>query len=86
MGVREKWEKKFMKSLSGKEKKAFRLWLDFSKNKISEQEFKTQMDMNVMPRILGKMNAVRLDTLEQEIDELNKRVTTLERKNSSKRS
>lgn len=84
MGVREKWEKKFIKSLNGDEKRAFRLWLDFSRGKISEREFKARMDMDVMPRVLGKMNAVRLDMLEQEIDELNKRVRGLEKKTSSR--
>jgi acyl carrier protein phosphodiesterase len=38
------------------------------------------MDMDVMPRVLGKMNAIRLDTLEQEIDDLDKRVKTLEKR------
>jgi acyl carrier protein phosphodiesterase len=80
MGVREKWEKKFMESLSSDEKKAFRLWLGFSRGKISEKEFKARMDMDVMPRVLGKMNAIRLDTLEQEIDDLDKRVKTLEKR------
>ena len=84
MGVKEKWEKKFMKSLSGDEKKAFQLWLEFSQKKISEDEFKARMDMDVMPRVLGKMNAVRLDTLEREIDNLDKRVRVLEKKTSSR--
>ena len=79
----EKWQKRFMKSLKGDEKKAFQLWLDFSKGKISEKEFKAGMNMDVMPRVLGKMNAVRLDTLEQEIDNLNKRLRLLEEKPSS---
>ena len=83
MGVREKWAKRFMKSLSRDEKRAFQLWLDFSKKKISEDEFKAKMDMDVMPKVLGKMNAVRLDTLEQEIDNLDKRVRTVEKKTSS---
>lgn len=84
MAVREKWEKRFMKSLSGDEKRAFQLWLDFSKKKISEDEFKARMNMDVMPRVLGKMSAVRLDTLEQEIDNLDKRVKGLEKKTSSR--
>ena len=79
MGIREKWQKRFMKSLSVDEKRAFQLWLDFSKKKISEDEFKAKMDMDVMPRVLGKMSAFRLDTLEQEIDNLDKRVRTLEK-------
>ena len=84
MGMREKWQRKFMKSLRGDEKKAFRLWIDFSEGKISEKEFKTKIDMNVMPKVLGKMNATRLDTIEQEIDNMDKRLRTLERKPSGK--
>ncbi|MDH5461678.1 MAG: hypothetical protein OEZ29_00640 [Candidatus Bathyarchaeota archaeon] len=84
MGVRKKWEERFMKSLSGDEKRAFQLWLDFSEKKISEKEFKAKMDMDVMPRVLGKMNALRLETLEQEIDNLDNRVRILEKKTSSK--
>ena len=80
MGIREKWEKKFKKSLNENEKTAFQLWLDFSKKKISEEEFKAKMDMDVMPRVLGKMNAFRLETLEQEIDNLDKRVRILEKR------
>jgi hypothetical protein len=79
MGVRKKWEKRFTKSLSRDEKRAFQLWLDFSRKKISEEEFKAKMDMDVMPRVLGKMNAFRLETLEQEIDNLDKRVRILEK-------
>jgi hypothetical protein len=84
MGVRKKWEKRFMKSLGRDEKRAFQLWLDFSEKKISEKEFKAKMDMDVMPRVLGKMNALRLETLEQEIDNLDNRVRILEKKTSSK--
>jgi len=85
MDIREKWEKRFMKSLSGNEKRAFQLWLDFSKKKISEEEFKAKMDMDVIPRVLGKMNAVRLDTLEQEINNLDERVRILEKTSSETR-
>jgi hypothetical protein len=84
MGVRKKWAKRFMKSLSRDEKRAFQLWLDFSEKKISEKEFKAKMDMDVMPRVLGKMNALRLETLEQEIDNLDNRVRILEKRPSSK--
>jgi len=73
-----------MKSVSRDEKRAFQLWLDFSEKKISEKEFKAKMDMDVMPRVLGKMNALRLETLEQEIDNLDSRVRILEKKTSSK--
>jgi hypothetical protein len=85
MGVRRKWEKRFMKSLSKNEKRAFQLWLDFSEKKISEKEFKAKMDMDIMPRVLGKMNALRLETLEQEIDNLDNRVRILEKETSSKK-
>ena len=84
MGVKEKWQKRFMKTLKGNERRAFQLWLDFSGGKISENEFKAKMDVDVMPRVLGKMNAVRLETLEQEIDNLDKRLRGLEKKTSSK--
>jgi len=80
MGIREKWAERFIKSLNANEKTAFQLWLDFSKKKISEEEFKAKMDMDVMPRVLGKMNAFRLETLEQEIDNLDKRVRILEKR------
>jgi len=80
MGIREKWEEKFIKSLNENEKRAFQLWLDLSKKKISEEKFKARMDMDVMPRVLGRMNAFRLETLEQEIDNLDKRVRILEKR------
>ncbi|UCE43474.1 MAG: hypothetical protein JSV57_03655 [Candidatus Bathyarchaeota archaeon] len=84
MGVKEKWQKRFMKSLREEERKVFRLWLDFSEGQISEKEFKTRMNMDIMPRVLGKKNAVRLDTLEREIDNLDRRLLGLEKKTSSR--
>jgi len=84
MTIREKWEKKFVDSLDEDEKKAFQLWLDFSRRKISEEVFKTKMDVNVMSRVLGKMNAARMNALEEEMEELKKRVEALEKKTGKK--
>lgn len=80
MSVRKRWTKTFGQSLTEDERKAFKLWLDFSEERISESEFKTKMDMEVMPRLLGKMSAARINTLEDEIENLGKRVDALERK------
>jgi len=80
VSFRERWTKKFAESLTEDEKKAFRLWLDFSEGKISESEFKAKMDMNVMPRMLGKMSAARINALEDEVESLRKRVDALEKK------
>lgn len=80
MSFREKWTKKFAKSLTKDEKKAFRLWLNFSEGKISEQEFKAKMDIKVMPRMLGKMSAARINAIEDEVESLGKRVAILEKK------
>lgn len=80
MSFKERWTKKFAESLTKDEKKAFRLWLDFSKGKISEEEFKAKMDIKVMPRVLGKMSAARINALEDEVENLRKRVAVLEKK------
>ena len=80
MSLRKRWTKKFAQSLTEDEKKAFKLWLDFSEGKIPESEFKTKMDIKVMPRMLGKMSAARINALEDEIENLRKRVNTLEKK------
>ena len=80
MSIRKKWTKKFAQSLTEDERKAFKLWLDFSEGKISESEFKTKMDVNVMPKMLGKMSAARINALEDEIENLMKRVAVLEKK------
>jgi len=80
MSVRKKWTKNFAQSLTEDERKAFKLWLDFSEGKISESEFKTKMDVNVMPKMLGKMSAARINALEDEIENLMKRVAVLEKK------
>jgi polyhydroxyalkanoate synthesis regulator phasin len=80
MSLRKRWTKKFAQSLTEDEKKAFKLWLDFSEGKIPESEFKTKMDIKVMPRMLGKMSAARINALEDEIENLRKRINTLEKK------
>ena len=80
MSLRKKWTKKFAQSLTEDERKAFKLWLDFSEGKISESEFKAKMDVNVMPKMLGKMSAARINALEDEIENLMKRVAVLEKK------
>jgi polyhydroxyalkanoate synthesis regulator phasin len=80
MSVRERWTEKFAESLTEDERKAFKLWLDFSQGKISESEFKAKMDVNVMPRMLGKMSAARMNALEDEVESLRKRVEVLEKK------
>jgi hypothetical protein len=80
MSVKKRWTKKFAQSLTEDEKKAFKLWLDFSEGRISESEFKKKMDINVMPKMLGKMSAARINALEDEIENLSKRVDVLEKK------
>ena len=80
MNIRERWTKKFAESLTKDEKKAFRLWLDFSEGKITESEFKAKMDIKVMPKMLGKMSAARINALENEVESLRRRVDALEKK------
>jgi len=80
MSVRKRWTKKFAQSLTEDERKAFKLWLEFSEGRISESEFKTKMDIKVMPRMLGKMSATRINALEDEIENSRKRVDALEKK------
>ena len=84
MGFRERWTKEFKKMLSDEEKKAFSLWLEFSQGKISESEFQSKMDMTIMPKLLGKLSAARMNALEDEVERLRKRVASLEEKNSKK--
>ncbi len=78
MGFRERWTKEFVKMLTEEERKAFSLWQDFSKGKISESEFQSKMDIKVMPKMLGKMSAARMNALEDEVERLRKRVASLE--------
>jgi len=97
MSFRERWTKKFAELLTEEEKKAFKLWLDFSEGKITESEFKKKMDIfsegkitesefkkkmdiKVMPRMLGKMSAARVNALEDEVESLRRRVDALEKK------
>jgi polyhydroxyalkanoate synthesis regulator phasin len=80
LSFRERWTRKFAESLTEDEKKAFGLWLDFSEGKISESEFKAKMDMKVMPRMLGKMSAARINALEDEVESLRRRLDALEKK------
>ena len=80
MNFRKRWTKKFAQSLTEDERKAFKLWLDFSEGRIQESEFKTKMDINVMPKMLGKMSAARINALEDEVENLRKRVDLLEKK------
>jgi polyhydroxyalkanoate synthesis regulator phasin len=78
MSFRERWTKEFAKMLTEEERKAFSLWLDFSKGKISESEFHSKMNLKVMPKLLGKMSAARMNALEDEVERLRKRVASLE--------
>ena len=80
MSVKKRWTKKFAQSLTEDERKAFKLWLEFSEGRISESEFQTKMDIKVMPKMLGKMSAARINALEDEIESLRKRVDVLEKK------
>ena len=84
MNFRKRWTKKFAQSLTEDERKAFKLWLDFSEGRLSESEFKTKMDINVMPKMLGKMSATRINALEDEVENLRKRVDALEKKTRKK--
>ena len=78
MGFRERWTKEFAKMLTEEERKAFNLWLEFSQGKISESEFQSKMNLKIMPKLLGKMSAARMNALEDEVERLRKRVASLE--------
>jgi len=80
MSFRERWTKEFTKILTDEERMAFKLWLEFSQGKISEGEFQSKMDIKVMPKLIGKMSAARMNALEDEVERLRKRVTSLEEK------
>ena len=80
MSFRERWTKEFTKILTDKERVAFKLWLEFSQGKISEGEFQSKMDIKVMPKMIGKMSAARMNALEDEVERLRKRVASLEEK------
>ena len=64
--------------LNEDEKKAFKLWMEFSQGKISESEFQAKMDINIMPKVMGKLSAARMNALEDEVERLRKRVASLE--------
>ncbi len=78
MNFRERWTKEVIKMLTEDERKAFSLWLEFSQGKILESEFQSKMDIKIMPKMLGKMSAARMNALEDEVERLRKRVTSLE--------
>ncbi len=86
MSVKERWTKKFAQSLTEEERKAFKLWLEYSEGRISESEFQKKMDMNVMPKMFGKMSAARINALEDEVENLRKRVYALEKKVQKKKA
>jgi len=78
MSFREKWTKEFTKMLTEDERKAFSVWMEFSQGKISESKFQSKMDLKIMPKLLGKMSAARMNALEDEVERLRKRVASLE--------
>ena len=80
MSFKERWTKEFAKMLTEEERIAFNLWLAFSRGKISESEFQSKMDIKIMPKMLGKMSAARMNALEDEVERLSKRVSALEKK------
>jgi polyhydroxyalkanoate synthesis regulator phasin len=80
MNFRKKWTKEFAGMLTDEERKAFNLWMEFSQGKISESEFQSRMDVRIMPKMLGKMSAARMNALEEEVESLRKRVLSLEKK------
>ncbi|MFC1487264.1 hypothetical protein ACFLRN_06230 [Thermoproteota archaeon] len=84
MSFRERWTKEFTKMLTDDERKAFNVWLEFSQGKISESEFQSKMDINIMPKMLGKLSAARMNALEDEVERLRKRVASLENRLSKK--
>ena len=80
MNFKERWTKEFSNMLTVEEKEAFNLWLDFSRGNITESEFQSKMNMKIMPKMLGKMSAARMNALEDEVERLGKRVAKLEEK------
>ena len=78
MDFRKRWKKELSKMLTDTEKEAFSLWQEFSNGKISETEFKSKMDLKIMPKLLGKLSAARMNALEDEVERLRKRVASLE--------
>jgi len=78
MSFRERWTKAFRKMLTEDERKAFSVWMEFSQGKISESKFQSKIDLKIMPKLLGKLSAARMNALEDEVERLRKRVTSLE--------
>jgi len=78
MSFREKWTKEFTKMLTEDERKAFSVWMEFSQGKISESKFQSKIDLKIMPKLLGKLSAARMNALEDEVERLRKRVASLE--------
>lgn len=79
MSFKDRWVKELNRLLNDEEKKEFSLWLEFSKGKISEPDFQAKMNVNVMPKVLGKLSAARMNALEDEVESLRKRVAALEK-------
>lgn len=84
MSYKERWTKEFTKMLTESEKTAFKLWVEFSHGKISESEFQSKMDLKVMPKLMGKLSAARMNALEDEVERLRNRVASLEKRVSKK--
>jgi len=84
MSFRKNWTKEFTKMLNEDEKKSFKLWMEFSQGKISESEFQAKMDMKIMPKVMGKLSAARMNALEDEVERLRKRVASLEKRAGKK--
>jgi len=78
MSFRERWTKAFRKMLTEDERKAFSVWMEFSQGKISESKFQSKIDLKIMPKLLGKLSAARMNAVEDEVERLRKRVTSLE--------
>ena len=85
LSFKERWTKEFTRMLTEDEKTAFKLWMEFSKGKISESEFQSKMDIKIMPKLMGKLSAARMNALEDEVERLRKRVESLE-KHAGKKS
>ncbi|WNZ29384.1 MAG: hypothetical protein IAX21_00495 [Candidatus Bathyarchaeota archaeon] len=84
MSFKERWTNEFTKMLTADEKTAFKLWLEFSQGKISESDFQSRMDIKIMPKLMGKLSAARMNALEDEVESLRKRVANLEKRGQKK--
>lgn len=84
MSFKERWTKEFTKMLTEDEKTAFKLWMDFSQGKISESTFQSKMDIKIMPKLMGKLSAARMNAIEDEVERLRKRVASLEQRAKKK--